>query len=260
MLAIKLMRSHVFPLISPFKSIVKSYVSRRRETLRFDSSFAGKNVVIVGPCATFGDELYNKVIQSDVLAFVNKGHRSALFHKLKPMAKKIILFHCLDFSELTGGGEICSHDLRRKGISEIYYPLSEERFSRNIADFHKLNSTFLKLYRIDQFSYGKLKASVGGFTPNTGYAAIWMIVHGGCSELYVSGINFMRLPYAVDYHDHIQNHSEAIKLIESYGNHNPDLDLESFRQLCLSHNILVDEDLSHILNQPIKPIFYQDIG
>jgi len=252
------MKNLAFTLLGPLKSKVRSYVSCRRETLHFESCFDGKNVVIVGPSSTFGDELCKKVIQSDVLAFVNKGHRSALFRELKPLAKKIILFHCLDFSELTGGGEICSRDLRRKGISEIYYPLCEERFSINIVEFHKLNSTFLKLYRIDQFSYGKLKSSVGGFTPNTGYAAIWMITRGGSSELYVSGINFMRLPYAVDYHAHIQNHSEAIKLIESYGNHNPDLDLESFKQLRLLHNILVDEDLDYILNQPVDPIFYQN--
>jgi hypothetical protein len=252
------MNNPVFSILGSLRPKVNLWASRKRESYTFPTSFCRKKVVIVGPNVLIGSELCEKVLQSDILAFVNKGHRSEAFRHLKPLAKKVILFHCLDFSEQTGGGEICSRELRRKGISAIYYPLCEDRFSWNITEFHKLNSALLRLYRIDQLSYSKLKTSVGGFTPNTGYAAIWMIVHGGCSELYVSGINFMRFPYAVDYHAHIQNHSEAIKLIESYGNHNPDLDLESFKQLRLSHNILVDEDLNHILNQPIKPIFYQD--
>ena len=103
----------------------------------------------------------------------------------------------------------------------------------------------------------EVKKSVQGFVPNTGYAAIWAIAKGNCKSLYVSGFNFMRNPYRIGYHDHLTDHQQAIRLIEKYGNHNPDKDLESFRELIKAHPIQCDDTLTDILSRPTERLFYQ---
>jgi hypothetical protein len=219
--------------------------------------FKSKNVVIIGPNCDSPAELAPRIKDADILAVVNKGHRSKNFVELRPFAREVALFHCLDRTEETGGGDFSSLELRRKGFRAVIYPLSEDRFADNIAEFHRRNVTLLPLRRIGRESYADLKSTIKGFTPNTGYAAIWTIARGGCASLYVSGINFLRIPYHSGYHPHLASHQAAIALIEKYGNHNPDLDLESFRALVKRHNIQVDKSLADILCKPTQFLFYQ---
>jgi hypothetical protein len=236
-----------------------SLMSRRGETFQSKEGFRGKKVVIIGPSSELCPTLVEKVKNADILVVVNKGHRSPVFAVLKQYAKTSVLFHCLDVSEKTGGGQLNSIQLRTKGISAIYYPLHEERYFDNIELFHKANFALLPLRRITAADYTTLKRSIKGFTPNTGFAAIWLIAHSSCKTLYVSGINFMRLPYGANYHAHLADHSDVIKLIEQYGNHNPDLDFESFRMLCTTKpNVQPDDALALLLSQPTEYLFYRN--
>jgi hypothetical protein len=233
------------------------YVSKCLETSDCKKFFRGKNIVIIGPNSELSEDLIEKVKSADILVVINKGHRSKVFESLKNYSEKVVLFHCLDRGEETGGGGFGSLELRRKGISAVYYPFSEERYSRNIDAFHRANFTLLPLRQIQHETYAQLKSTLNGYTPNTGYAAIWTIVKGGSASLYVSGINFLRNPYQPNYHTHIGGHQEIIDLIEKYGNHNPDLDLDSFRELANTNNIQMDRTLEKILSTPTEYLFYQ---
>jgi len=234
-----------------------SRLSRRFEAFDASDYFKGKSVVIIGPNCDSPTELAPRVKAADILVVVNKGHRSKNFCELRPLAREVALFHCLDRSEETGGGDFGSLELRRKGFKAVFYPLCEDRFAWNIAEFHRRNAALLPLRRVGREAYADLKSTIMDFTPNMGYAAIWTIAKGGCASLYVSGINFMRLSYHAGYHKHLSSHQEAIALIERYGNHNPDLDLESFRTLVKRHNIQVDKSLADILCKPTQFLFYQ---
>ena len=240
------------------KILYNSIVSKCLETSDCEKFFRGKNVVIIGPNSALSEDLIEKVKSADILAVINKGHRSQTFKSLKAYARKVVLFHCLDLSEETGGGMFSAFELRKKGIHEVYYPLHEERYFQNIAAYHMSNFWLLPLRRIEKKAYSRLKDSIKRFTPNTGYAAIWIIAKSSCSNLYISGINFMRIPYNSSYHPHINQHSDLIKLIEKYGNHNPDLDFESFRELYKNGNIQVDNTLASALAMPTEFLFYRN--
>jgi hypothetical protein len=180
-----------------------------------------------------------------------------IFQELRRIATRVVLFHCLDSSEETGGGNYSTQVLKGLGFREVIYPFREEHIEQNVALFHCANRGLLPLRRLDPECYRELKDSVKGFVPNTGFAAIWTIVGGKCSSLFVTGINFMRRPYNSGYHDHLESHQKAIELIERYGNHNPDLDLESFRQLVLIHPVELDDVLVAILAEPPQQLFYR---
>ena len=236
--------------------ILINFLSKKMETLDASEYFSGKNVVLIGPNSEPFDEIVTQVKKADILVVINKGHRSKQFVELRPFAKEIVLFHCLDLSEETGGGGFSTIELRKKGFHAIFYPLCEDRFSDNISQFHRRNFSLLRLHRISNESYKTLQSTILGYTPNSGYAAIWSIAKGNCASLYISGINFMRNPYLSNYHSHLTNHQAAISLIEQYGNHNPDLDLDSFRELYKNHNIQVDNTLTEILSRPTERLFY----
>lgn len=232
-------------------------ISKKRETLDASEYFKDKHVVIIGPCVEQSSDLEGRVTKADVLVVVNKGHRLAQFAHLRRLVRDVVLFHCLDRSENTGGGDCGSFELRNMGFKDVFYPLCEDRFDSKVVEFHRRNYSLMGLRRVRQESYDELRTDIKGYTPNTGYAAIWTIAKGACASLYVSGINFMRNPYNNGYHKHLDSQQKVIMLIEKYGNHNPDMDLESFRELVKANNIKVDSSLAEILARPREFIFYQ---
>jgi hypothetical protein len=242
-----------------FQSLVPltSRLSRTLEVFEGRKHFKGKRIVLIGPSAIIDESLIRRVSQADALVVVNKGHRLASFLELKKYARELVLFHCLDRSEETGGGGFGSFELRRKGFRAVCFPFFEKRFADNIVEFHKINVALLPLRRISLECYAELQASIAGFTPNTGFAAVWMIAKCECASLYVSGMNFMRLPYTREYEPALDSQTKMVDLIEKFGNHNPDLDLKSFIQLVNSYPIETDSVLSEIISRPIVPIFYQ---
>lgn len=231
-------------------------ISRQFEDFRASEYFAGKSIVLIGPNCDPVSELAPRVKDADILAVVNKGHRAKSFLELRTIAREVVLFHCLHPSEEVGGGTFTSGELRQKGFRHVFFPLWGKEFNSDLLTFHRTNYHLLRLKRINQESYQALRASIEGFYPNTGYAAIWTIAKGNCRQLYVSGMNFMRLPYQTGYHDHLANLQSAIALIEKYGCHNPDLDLESFRSLLKVHPIETDKALTDILSRPTERLFY----
>lgn len=241
---------------SPLHKLV-ACISRLREVEDATNFFKNKKVVLIGPCVNSTQELEMRIREADVLALVNKGHRHENVRKWSKLAPETVLFHCLQFDEAGGGGMINGFDLRGKGISEVFMPLAGSRFDQNLANFHKSNVALLQLHKIDLRDYEKLQASIDGFIPNTGFAAIWTIVAGNCRALHVAGFSFMRTPYGEIYRDQFQTVDDVVKLIERSGNHNPDLDFRSFRELHAMGHITVDDTLEQILAIPLQPMFYQ---
>lgn len=232
--------------------------SRIIETFDAADYFRGKKVVIIGPSCDSVAELIPRVEEADILAVVNKGHRTDTFMGLRRYARKSVMFHCLYPCEETGGGKFSSRELRKKGFDSIFFPLYGDEFQQDIEEFHRRNTFLLRLRRLNAESYSKLKSTINGYTPNTGFAAIWTIATGNCESLYISGINFMRSRYNPRYHNHLNDENDVIALIEKYGCHNPDYDLESFRDLVKKHNIQFDNTLTDILAKPTEYRFYQN--
>lgn len=218
--------------------------------------FVNKSVVIIGPTSSLDKKLITKIRNADICILINKGHRLKSFDLIKKTAKKIILFHCLDQSEQTGGGKINTWELRLKGFKEIIYPLNDDKFQENVNFFHKNNIGFLKLIQVDKFFYNNIKNAIEGFTPNTGSAAIYVTSSASNAKVYVHGISFYRTAYLEEYAPHLENISDAIKLIETYSNHNPDLEFIYFKSLILNRNIEVCDELRKIIDQPYIPYFY----
>lgn len=235
---------------------VVSAISRHRESFDLAACFAGKRVVLLGPCSELDDPLLEQVRQADILAVVNKGHRVPLFHELRPHVRRAVLFHCLNEEENGGGGVYDTHDLRKKGISVMVYAQYRGPDDPKIAEFHRKNWAMLSFYRLLQESYDELVASVMGFRPNTGYGAIWSMAKSGCAHLYVSGITFMRTPYKADYDPNKTDFRQMVANVEKARNHNPDCDLKSFCSLLKQYPITCDAALADIVSREWSPAFY----
>lgn len=244
-------------VFSVFKIFKIEYLSKIRSSSDAIDYFTNKSVVIIGPAASLDEALLSKVEKADICVFINKGYRLKSFDLIKKTAKKLILFHCLDQSEQTGGGKINSWKLRWKGFKQIVYPLNDDDFQGNIDTFHKENKSLLKLVRVKKTFYNEIKYAIGGFIPNTGAAAIYVASAAPGAKVYVHGITFYRTAYLEEYAPHLESLSETINIIETYGNHNPDLELLYFKSLVLIRNIEVDDELRKIIAQPYVPYFYQ---
>lgn len=244
-------------VVNKIKSDSYSLLSRMRMSFDAIDYFTNKSVVILGPVSVVNNTLLSRIEKADICVFVNKGYRLKSFELIKESAKEIVLFHCLDQSEKTGGGVIDTRELRRRGFQEIFYPLYENRFQENIDTFHKNNSGLLKLVRVKETFYEEVRNAIGGFTPNTGAATIYVTSAAPGAKVYVHGITFYRTAYLDEYAPHLANLSETIKMIETYGNHNPDMELLYFKSLLNTRNIEVDDELQTILRQPYESIFYK---
>lgn len=242
---------------SIFKIFTIEHLSKLRSSSDAIYFFTNKSVVIVGPASNIDEALLSKIEMADVCILINKGYRLSSFEQIKKTAKKIILFHCLDQNELTGGGKINSWGLRLKGFQAIFYPLNDDNFQVNIDTFHKENKSLLKLVRVNKSFYTDVKCSIGGFTPNTGAAAIYVASAAPGAKVYVHGITFYRTAYLKEYAPHLESLSATIKMIETYGNHNPDFEFLYFKSLVLKGNIDVDDELRKIIDQPYVPYFYK---
>lgn len=224
-------------------------------SFEFIEYFNNKDVVIIGPNTVYDTSLINEVTNSDVIVFINKGYRLSFFKEIKKKAKEVVLFHCLDQSEVSGGGKFNSLQLRALGIKKIFYPLHLPNSEIFVKKFLLKNFFILKLYQIEKHYYQKLEDKLNGFRPNTGFAAIYLISKAKNVSLYITGINFMRNNYINNYRS-FSNIDSVIKFIEKAGNHNPDEDLLLFYELYKNGNIKVDNELKKILQMPFKRLFY----
>jgi len=239
------------------KQKVISRLSRMRESYDLSDLFRDKRVVLLGPCSEMSEALLEQVHNADILVTVNKGHRMPLFYELKRHVNKVLLFHCLEETEDGGGGCINTREMRKKGFRELAYAQYKGVSDHKVAAFHWKNYALLKLYRVDKDLYQELVDSVMGARPTTGYGTIWTIAKSNCSHLYVSGLTFMRTPYSPKYDSGRTDLTRVRAVIEKAGNHNPDYELMSFCQLIKDYPVSCDPVLSDIVNQPLKPAFYQ---
>lgn len=241
-------------------SVLPEALIKRLSKLRSSSNakeyFKNKSVVIVGPASEIDETVLSRIKAADMCIVINKGYRLKSFELIRKLAKKTVIFHCLDQNEQTGGGRIDSWELSQKGFQTVFYPLNDDRFQENIEMFHKENRSLLKLVQVDKSFFNDVKCAIGGFTPNTGAAAIYITSAAPGAKVYVHGITFFRTAYLEEYAPHLESLFGTIKMIEAYGNHNPDLEFLYFRSLVMKRNIEVSDDLRKIIDQPYVPLFY----
>jgi len=243
-------------VFSAVPAAIIEQLSRLRYTSNAIDYFTNKSLVIVGPASEIDETVLSRIIAADMCIVINKGYRMSSFELIRKNAKKMVIFHCLDQNEQSGGGIIDSWELRNKGFHEIFYPLNDDRFQINIDTFHKENRSLLKLVQVDRAFYDDVKCAIGGFTPNTGAAAIYLTSAAPGAKVYVHGITFYRTAYLEEYAPHLESLSGTIQMIETYGNHNPDLEFLYFRSLVVKRNLEVSDEMRKIMDQPYVSLFY----
>ncbi|MEX0372786.1 glycosyltransferase family 29 protein [Spiribacter roseus] len=220
--------------------------------------FVNKKVVVIGPGEAPTKELEAAVRAADICILVNKGYRSGHFFGFAKKAKEVILFHCLNEDEERGGGVLDELILAEINVEKIIYPLSEKKLHHHyLKASRKLNKDF-EILSIKKGWYEKIVHRLDGYRPNTGFAALALLIQSGCEDLYIHGFTFFRTPYQSHYRDNLTNASHAISAIESAGNHNPDKDLLLFKELIKDRQkIRLANVTKSIVDAPFDPIFYQ---
>jgi hypothetical protein len=218
--------------------------------------FAHKKVVIIGPAEGYNVEVEKALNECDIIVLVNKGYRTPLYEKYQAVGKKIVLFHCLDESEVGGCGALNKREMLEKGITDIFYQLNENKLAHNVLAFLKKNDADFNLYWMRKDIYKKLKNGIFGYVPNTGFAALFGIHQSACEWLYVHGLTFHRTAYLPEYGNDGEDLRRNIEFIERAGNHNPDMDWKLFLRLHEQGRILTSPLLTQLMDLPYKPLFY----
>jgi hypothetical protein len=231
-------------------------VSRYRNLHDWSVYFSGKKVTLIGPAEEYNAELEAALRQCDTIALVNKGYRVPLYDKYRSFEKKIVLFHCLDETEVGGCGGLNKEEVLAKGITDIFYPLNEKKLAHNVLAFLKKHKNDFNLFWIDRSVYKILKNGIFGFVPNTGFAALFGIHHSGCEWVYVHGHTFHRTAYLPEYGNDGEDLKRNIEFIERARNHNPDMDWKFFLKLHAKGRIRTSPLLTKVMTLPYKQLFY----
>lgn len=238
--------------IKLYASLFLSGHEKRNDWTLFNS----KKIVLIGPAEEYNAELEEALQQCDIIVLVNKGYRVPLYDKYKLFEKKMVLFHCLDETEIGGCGSLIKEELLVKGFTDIFYPLNENHLAHNVLAFLEKHKADFNLYWIDKGVYKRLKNGIFGFVPNTGFAALFGIHQSGCEWLYVHGLTFHRTAYLPEYGNDGEDLRRNIEFIESAGNHNPDMDWKFFLRLHEQGRILASPLLTKVMSLPYKQLFY----
>ncbi|MGG7036308.1 MAG: glycosyltransferase family 29 protein [Flavobacterium sp.] len=215
--------------------------------------FTGKRVAIIGPADSALKEKAGGYIDGfDIVIRINKSIDMVNVYSEYIGSKTTFLFHGLDETPKTGCGNIETELWKKYGVNGIFYPLNEKRFQANLNNCLLKNKGVLPLFQIDEVFYNKLRSDISNFTPTTGFAALYILLHSQCSELYISGFTFFKTPHQRGYRNDLANHHEARKLMKEYGNHNPDIEFEVFK------NLIHDSNLNIMLDSTLKSLVYDD--
>lgn len=229
-----------------------------RDSDRVSSEFVDKTVVVIGPGEGPTKELEAAVSVADICVLINKGYRSGHFFSLAKKTKEVILFHCLNEDEERGGGLLDEEILTQINVQKIIYPLSEKKlYHHYLSASQKLRKDF-KIISIKKAWYDQIVHRLDGYRPNTGFTALALLMQSNCQNLYIHGFTFFRTPYQSQYRSNLPKISDAISVVESGGNHNPDKDLLLFKELMKSSsNVQLSHLMKSIVEAPFEPIFYQ---
>ena len=257
------MKKVMGPIINYLRTIrdrSRMVLSKWRESSDYGPWFRGKKVVLVGPNCQYSERDRCRIKDADICIVMNKGRRLAIYPELLRSARSIAYFHCLDTNYFWGGGPLNTLELKREGLSAVYYPLADPRIEYNVDSYHRANVAMLPLRRVDRRLYGEVERRLGGFRPTSGLAiAASLAPLAGC-RLYVSGLTFYRKAYAAEYATHLQDIASIKEQMEGHGVHHPDRELVEFIRLRKEHGVEVDEQLEAILSAPYVPLFYTDEG
>lgn len=254
------MRKRAVFLLGRLARALRSRNSRFLEEHDYSPAFRNTKVVVIGPNCQLDDRDRSHITAADVVVVMNKGRRVRIYPELVRMARRIAYFHCLDESDRWGGGPLDTRELRKAGFKEVFYPLADDRLSKNVQEFHANNRGCLKLRRIAPAVYHEIEQSIGGFRPTSGLAIASSLARiPGCT-VYVTGITFYRKAYMPEYASHLQDLASIKEQMEEHGVHHPDREFIAFMRLKEQYNIQVDEQLEAIIKAPYTPLFYTNPG
>lgn len=212
--------------------------------------FSGKRVAIIGPAdSALNEKLGSYIDNFDIVIRINKSVENLNMHHEFIGTKTTVLFHGLDETPKSGCGTIETRKWKNVGIKKVFYPLNEKRFQNNFENYLIKNKRVLPIYQVDKEFYNQMRLKVNNYTPTTGFTALYILLHSQCSELYISGFTFFKTPHQGGYRSEIKDHSEVLKMIKDYGNHNPDIEFEVFKGLIQDStlNIKLDKTLNKLI-------------
>lgn len=241
-------------------SHLASLISRAKERKDYTAFFRGKNVVLVGPNCLMAPDDRKRMAAADVVVVMNKGRRMAIYPEVVRTSRRVAYFHCLDTSEVWGGGRLDTEELRQAGFDRLFYPLADARLEENVVRFHRSNRGRLPLWRVDRSIYDDLELRLNGFRPTSGLAIASSLARIEGCELHVCGLTFYRRPYASEYAGHLTDLASIRRQMEGHGLHHPDREFLEFIRLKKEHAVTVDDQLASILAVPYAPLFYTDPG
>jgi len=254
------MRDSSVPFFDRLLNSVRIRYSRYVQENDYSPAFRNAKVAVIGPNCQLDARDRTHIAAADVVVVMNKGRRLRIYPELVALARRIAYFHCLDLSEIWGGGPLDTVELRKSGFKAVFYPLDDDLLSRNVHEFHANNRGWLKLRRIAPEVYQDIQTSIGGFRPTSGLAIASSLARiPGCT-LYVSGITFYRKAYMPEYAAHLMDLASIKEQMELHGVHHPDQEFIAFMRLKEQYNIQVDEQLEAIIKAPYTPLFYTNPG
>jgi hypothetical protein len=223
-----------------------SFISVRKFSLKY---FSGKRVAIIGPAdSALKEKLGIYIDDFDIVIRINKSLDNIDLHHAFIGSKTTVLFHGLDETPISGCGEIDIIKWKMFGVKKVFYPLNEKRLLFNLHNYFLKNRGDIPIHQINDKFYKKLQKLINNYTPTTGFGALYVLLHSNCAELYISGFTFFKTPHQTGYRNEI-NHKDALQLIKDYGNHNPDIEFEVFKEKVANSklNIKLDKTLQELV-------------
>jgi hypothetical protein len=218
----------------------------------FDSRvYSQKSVLIIGSADSAFTFLKDRSLDNfDLIVRINKGHLLLPNVNGQLGSRTNILYHCLDFNHLGGCGPINDTNLVNQELQYLIFPYTEGKFLRNLLT--ALKKTSFPVFRFKKVEQEKLHLFFSKTTfPTTGFRALFHILSSDFKELHITGFTFFRTPHAAGFNT--INHKEILDVIKNSGNHDPELELQIFKELIKNHpkknNIFLDDFLTRIINE-----------
>ena len=182
----------------------------------YDSYLRGKRVAVVGPAASMkGSGLGPKIDGYDVVVRINVAFPVPPSEASDIGTRLDVLYNCLNPSPECGG-KLDDRALKAAGVQFVVCPLANvPPFDIDIKRWRE-RKPVLPFEVMDTELYNELGKALRS-RPNTGFAAIWDLLHRPAAEVLVTGFTFFRGGFHKPYRSHHER--TALNMMQRHGNH-----------------------------------------
>lgn len=227
----------------------------------FRSYVENKTIAIVGPASSAMLQESGDIIEKcDIVVRINRGFEN-LSTKQSFLGKRTdILYNSLDMDKLCGG-DLFSSDLNKVKFICCPYSIKERTFSNRIfSPITKNNNSLFDSYNIrfiEDEIYFNVKSETNSRV-NSGFGAIVDILEHNVNNVFITGIDFYRSVYQVDYNKDRNWGSDykkieedlEFKIFNDSNHHNPDRQYSYFKKMYFKNKnkITLDNFMKKIIN------------